>query len=229
MGGTTATHHLSTSDYWGVAQCLFLFWFNKVNYFSLWYLKPNILICVTFELPHVSISYLINSHHSCSQVKEQHKHFQHNPPLSSLFVCKPILHPGERSLHCEHSPLFNLPCRCWLSFFLKVNFPQWTHWFFWTQMILARFVQKRPLHASKCRVNAALPTHCTMNVLQFVIYLTELHNLTVMNTSGNIKKCNWNCSIGTKAKHRSYIVVMRPPIVEPLLNHWIYGRLEILL
>ncbi len=47
--------------------------------------------------------------------------------------------------------------------------------------------------------------------LQFVIYLTELRNLTVVNTSGDSKKCNWNCSIRAKAKRRSYI--MCPPIV----------------
>ncbi len=178
-------------------------------------------------MPHVSFSNLINSHHSCLHVKEQHKHFQRNPLLSSLFVCKPILHPGERSLHCEHSPLCHLPCRCCLPFFQKVNFPLSTYWFFGTQMVLARFVQIRPVNSPECRVDAALPAHCTMNVLQFVVHLTKLRNLTVVNTSGDVKKCNWNCSIGAKAKHRSYIVVMRLPIVEPLLNLQISRRLEI--
>jgi hypothetical protein len=170
---------------------------------------------------------LINSHHSCSHVKEQHKHFQRNPPLSSLFVCKPILHPGERSLHCEHSLLCHLPCQCCLSFFLKVDFPLPTRWFFGTQMVLERFVQIRPVNAPECQADAALPARCTMNVLQFVVYLTKLCNLTVVNTFGGVKKCNWNCFIGTKAKHRSYIVVMCPPIVEPLLNLQISGHLEI--
>ncbi len=154
-------------------------------------------------MPHVSIVYMINSHHSCPHVVEHHKHFQHNPLLSSLFVHKPILHPWERSLHREHSSLCCLPCQCCLSFFLKVKLPLSLRCCFGTQMVLAQFIEVIPLHAPKCQVDAALPAYCTINILQFIIHLTKLHNLTVMSTSGDIKKCDWNCSIGVKAKNRS--------------------------
>jgi hypothetical protein len=93
-------------------------------------------------------------------------------------------------------------------------------------MVLAQFIPVIPLHALECQVNAALPARCTINILQFVIHLTKLCNLTV-NTSGDVKKCDWNCSVGAKAKNRSNLVVMHPPVVESLLNIQISGCLEI--
>ena len=147
--------------------------------------------------------------------------------VPSLLVNETILQPWERRLYHSHSPLGRLPRRCSLSFFLKIEFPQFTRGCRRTQMVLARFVEEFSIHFAKCRVNAALCPSRQKNSLQLIINITKLGNLTVVNRSRDIEKGNRNCTIGTKAKDRRNIVVMRPSIVVPFLDIRMSRRLQV--
>jgi hypothetical protein len=134
------------------------------------------------------------------------------PLLSSLFVKKMILDLRERSLQHAHLSLSCLLCQHCLAFLL-ISTCQCQR----TKDVLAQFIQVIPLHVSKSQVDATLCPCQQKNILQLLIYIPELHNLTVVDQPWNVKKCNCYCPIQTKEKYGGDIVVIRPSIAVTFL------------
>jgi hypothetical protein len=45
-----------------------------------------------------------------------------------------------------------------------------------------------------------------------------MHNLTIMHSTRDIEKCNWDSSVGAKNKDRGHVVIVSPSILELFLH-----------
>ena len=189
-------------------------------------LKPNIFVCIAKKVRHICIPYLIYSNHSCPHIIEQNKHLHHNSPLSALFINKSIFYSGKRSLNAQHAPLCSLSCWRRLPSKLVFDLLPSSCRCRRTQKILPRFQEVILLVVTKSRVHTALPPCWFIHLLKFLVYISQLRNLAVMDWSWNVEKSNWNGSVRTKTKDRSYIMVMCPAIVKSLLNRCVPGLLQ---
>jgi hypothetical protein len=54
-----------------------------------------------------------------------------------------------------------------------------------------------------------------------------MRNLTIMHSTRDIEKCNWDSSVGAKNKDRGHVVIVSLSIVEPFMPIRFPAQLEI--
>ncbi len=175
----------------------------------------------------INIPNLIYSNKMCTKIIQEYNHFQYNTLVTTLLINESVFQSGKQRLNAPHTPLSGLSHWCCLIFLLNLLSLLLSSLCRRGKDILRRLYKERMIHFCKCWVNCTLSTRCLVKFIQLVINFTSMGHLTIMNSTRDIKKCNWDSSVGVKNKDRGHVVIVSPSIVELFLHIRFPALLEI--